>query len=256
MGETEQIVSIIIFNSFFLFFIVAVFIFIKQYKIKKKEHLDMIYSQKIEHQKEILATQLEMQQQTMEEIGREIHDNVGQKLTLASIYSQQLNHENLAPEINLQIENITNLINQSLSDLRMLSKTLTDNTIENNSLYNLLRNECKKINALQVCKVVFKSDAKNLDLPYQSKAVLLRITQEFLQNSIKHAQCKKITLSLDSKQENVYLSMEDDGKGFDQSKTKSTGIGLTNMKKRTEMIKGKFDFESIIGIGTRLTIKI
>jgi signal transduction histidine kinase len=255
MGKTEQIASMIIFNLFFLFFIIAIIIFIKQYRIKKKEHLDMIYRQNIEHQKEILATQLEMQQQTMEEIGREIHDNVGQNLTLASIYAQQLSYENQAPQINLQIENITNIINQSLSDLRMLSKTLTDNTIKNNSLYTLLKAECEKINDLKACKIVFKSVAKNIDLPYQSKAVLIRVTQEFMQNSIKHADCKTINVSLVLKNETVILKLEDDGIGFDAFNVKSSGIGLTNMKKRTEMIKGVFDFQSN-GMGTKLTITI
>ena len=52
------------------------------------------------HTKELLSTQIEMQTQTMQYIGREIHDNVGQKLTLASLYTQQLAYENKAPQIN------------------------------------------------------------------------------------------------------------------------------------------------------------
>jgi signal transduction histidine kinase len=256
MGEIQNIVSLVVFNLFFLIFIIAIIIFIKQYRLKKKEHQDILARQQMEHQKEILATELEMQQQTMQEIGREIHDNVGQKLTLASIYTQQLSYQNQAPQVSTQIENITALINQSLSDLRTLSKTLTDNIIETNNLSKLLKTECQKINDLKVCKVVYNSNLKNLDLDYQTKAVLLRIVQEFLQNSLKHSGCNQITISLKHANEIVTLALEDDGNGFDPTQTKSNGIGLSNMKKRTEMIGGVFNFETQIGLGTKLIITI
>ena len=81
------------------------------------------------HEQILLSTQLEMQTQTMQYIGREIHDNIGQKLTLASLYTQQLAYENKAPQINDKIENISNIINESLAELRQLSKSLTDDSI-------------------------------------------------------------------------------------------------------------------------------
>ena len=96
MGKTETIITIFIFNIFFILFIVAVVVFIKQYKTKKKEHTAMLLFQKEQHQQELLFAQIEIQQQTMQHIGREIHDNIGQKLTLASLYTQQLAFENKA----------------------------------------------------------------------------------------------------------------------------------------------------------------
>ena len=89
MGKNEIILTIILFNLFFILFIVGILIFIQQYRLKKKEHLLMLQTQHEDHQKELLSTQLEIQNQTMQHIGREIHDNVGQKLTLASLYTQQ-----------------------------------------------------------------------------------------------------------------------------------------------------------------------
>ena len=90
MGKTEIVITIVVFNLFFILFIVGIVVFIRQYKLKKKEHIGMLTSQTEAHQKELLATQIEIQQQTMQHIGREIHDNIGQKLTLASLYTQQL----------------------------------------------------------------------------------------------------------------------------------------------------------------------
>ncbi len=255
MGKIENIIPLLLFNGFFILFIAAIITFIKQYKLKKKEHNAMLQFQKQEYQKELLATQLEVQQQTMQHIGREIHDNIGQKLTLASLYTQQLAYENKAPQINESIENISTIINQSLSELRELSKSLTDNTIEKTVISELLKLESDKINDLKICKVSFKNSTSDLQLSYQTKTVLLRITQEFIQNSIKHSQCKNISILFSASSSFAKLELQDDGKGFEIDKNKSNGIGLNNMKKRAEIINCIYNFESNKN-GTKLTIEI
>lgn len=254
MGKSQIIITTILFFVFFIAFIIAIFSFVRQYNIKKKEHIMMIQTQQEQHQQELLSTQLEIQSQTMQHIGREIHDNIGQKLTLASLYTQQLAYENKAPQINENIENISAIINQSLSELRALSKNLTDNTIDSNSITVLLEEEFQKIADLKVCQVNFSSDATHLVLPYQTKSVLLRIVQEFLQNSIKYSKCKNIVGLLSKNEEAITLSIADDGIGFDVTK-KSEGIGLSNIKKRTEIIGGTSTLKSTTQ-GTHLLISI
>lgn len=209
----------------------------------------------ITHQEQLSTVQLEMQQQTMQHIGREIHDNVGQKLTLASLYTQQLAYENKAPLVKNTIENISDIINQSLNELRQLSKSLTDNNIEINTLHQILELECEKCNEIKKCKIIFNSDSKDLILFYQTKSVLLRISQEFIQNSIKHSNCKSINISLNNTNNNLQLCLQDDGKGFDVNKN-SAGIGLKNMKKRIEIIGGTYILESQQNKGTKLLIDI
>ncbi|WP_130735629.1 sensor histidine kinase [Flavobacterium sp. J27] len=255
MGKSEIIVTIILFNLFFILFLLGIIVFIKQYKQKKKEHENKLFLQQKEHEQELLTTQLEIQTQTMQYIGREIHDNIGQKLTLASLYTQQLAYENKAPNITENIENISTIINDSLGELRQLSKSLTDNNIEQNSLVDLIKQECKKISELKKCEVHF-SCQESIDIPsYQSKSILLRITQEFIQNSIKHSKCKNITVTLEKRRNYIQLTLKDDGIGFDISQ-QSNGIGLLNMKKRSEMIDGTYTLESKENNGTKLIIQI
>ncbi len=257
MGKTEYTVIIIIFYFFFILFIIATILYVLQYKAKKKEHLAMLNTQNEEHQKEILSTQIEIQRQTMEHIGREIHDNIGQKLTLASLYTQQLAYENKAPQINDTIESISGIINQSLSELRELSKSLTDNTIHKSSISRLIEKECLKINDLNICQVTCQFTKKKIHLSYQSKNILLRITQEFLQNSIKHSKCKNIIVVMSVSSKNILeLSLQDDGKGFDVSIDTATGIGLSNIKKRIEILGGTYQLKSDSAYGTKLTIEL
>lgn len=257
MGERAVIIiSLIIFNIVFIVFIGAIITFIRQYRIKKKIHLAEIHNKEEVHKKELLETQMEIQTQTMKHIGREIHDNIGQKLTLASLYTQQLAFENKAPQINESIENIGTIINESLTELRELSKSLTNNTIEDTPISILIKNECKKINDLKNCNVTFIKDISSDIESYQIKSILFRTTQEFLQNSIKHAQCKNIVVSLNKDTSNIILTLQDDGKGFDIKKSKSNGIGLKNIEKRTELIGGTYTLESQPQLGTKVTIEI
>lgn len=256
MGQAEFNIFLASATFMIAIFVVGIFLFILQYRKRKVLHeAEKKFLNEV-HQKELLSTQLEMQTQTMQHIGREIHDNVGQKLTLASLYTQQLAYENKAPQINDKIENISNIINESLAELRQLSKSLTDDTINENNITELLQLECDKVNDLKKCIVVFNSTQKNIVVPYQTKSILLRIAQEFLQNSIKHANCKNIQINLNIAENILLLQLKDDGKGFEINNSSNKGIGLSNMKKRTELIGGTFNLESKKDSGTQLNITI
>lgn len=255
MGKTELLITLILFNIFFVLFVVAVFVYIKKYKQRKKEYLNEIQLKNEAHQRELLATQLEIQQATMQQIGRELHDNIGQKLTLVSLYTQQLLHENKVPQVSETIEQVSQIINQSLQDLRSLSKTLTDDNINQKEIVTLIQEEVDKTNAFKRCKVSFEHNFQQLDLGFVHKNVLLRITQEFIQNSMKHARCKNIFINLNTSEESLWeLKIHDDGIGFDRSKITSNGIGLTNMKNRAEIIGADFSLDSQKNMGTTLNI--
>lgn len=255
MGKTELLITIILFNLFFVLFVAAIMVYIKKYRLRKREYQNEIKVTNEIHQKELLTTQLEIQQITMQQLGRDLHDNIGQKLTLASLYAQQLIYEHKVPQASDRIEQICQIINSSLEDLRSLSKNLTNDNISENEIVTLVQEEVNNINALKKCAVTFNYDKENFDLEFVKKNVLLRITQEFLQNSLKHADCRNINIKLTSSPK-VYLTLtlEDDGLGFDYANIKSDGIGLTNMKKRAEIIGGQFKLESRPNFGTKLTI--
>ena len=110
-------------------------------------------------------------------------------------------------------------------------------------------------NSFKKCHVSFEHNFKQLDLGFVHKNVLLRITQEFIQNSIKHSRCKNIFISLNTSEDILWeLDIRDDGIGFDTSQIKSNGIGLTNMKNRAEIIVAGFRMESQEIRGTQINI--
>ena len=109
---------------------------------------------------------------------------------------------------------------------------------------------------LQKHDIIFSS---TLDIElnsYQKKSILLRVTQEFLQNSIKHSKCTQIHISIFNTKSTLTLLLKDNGKGFDVKNIQTNGIGLKNMKKRIKMIKGDFKLKSNTINGTKLTVEI
>ena len=255
MGETEYLLITILFNFMFLLFVVAIISYVWQYKRKKKEADIKLAFEKSEHQKELLTTQLEIQQATMQEIGLEIHDKVGQKLTLASLYLHSLEFENNTNDGSGMTSDIRILVDNSLADLRQLSKTLTDDSIAKESIILLFQQECDKVNKIKKCILKFDQGVEMLEITYHLKSMMIRIAQEFIQNSLKHANCDLITIKLTEEENYIVLKMKDDGNGFDVNNTEFSGIGLQNMKKRTETIGGKLLLKST-NEGTQLILKL
>ena len=162
------------------------------YRKRKLEHIREIDKMNEHFSRELLQTQLEVQQQTMQHIGREIHDNVGQKLTLAALYVLQLDEKDTG--IQKKIHAVSAIINESLSDLRSLSKDLTDTGYMHTDLYQLISNECTRVQATGRCTVKLQARHMSIKATQAVKNVTLRILQEFLQNSLKHADCTAIDI--------------------------------------------------------------
>ncbi len=256
MQQQEMITFIIIANITLLIFIIGVTLFVLQYKKRSMENFKEKVLLQQQHQKELLEAQLEMQTQTMQEIGRDIHDNVGQKLTLASLYTQQLDYENKYPEITERVNSISHIINESLNELRSLSKNLTNDYMEKQSLSELIENEIEKIKLTKQYHInssMDNTDGYNL----LTKTILVRIVQEFFQNSMKHANATTLSLQLQRKTNGLHLHLHDNGKGFDYNENAPVkGIGLLNMKKRIALVGGTVQLQSIINNGTTLDLFI
>jgi signal transduction histidine kinase len=253
MGQTEIKIFIILIGIIVLIFIIGIIIFIFQLRGRKllyqKEKIEM----ERQHKLELLNTQLEIQQATMQHIGREIHDNVGQKLTLASLYSKQLSANTTIPEE--KVASISSIIDESLAELRQLSKTLTNPEFANAGLVRLLSEEAKKINSSGICYLSVNAWEGEVGLQQLQKNILFRLLQEFIQNSLKHSGCRNINISIDKQNDQLLVVATDDGKGFD-TKNISGGIGLQNIKRRAEQLHALYELKSEAGKGTSLHLQI
>lgn len=255
MGESEIVTFIVLVNFIILILITGIVLFVLQYRKRKLLHQKEKEAIEKQHKLDLLSNQLQSQQQTMQFIGGEIHDSVAQKLTLASIYSQQLEYQNKHPELLGQLGKITNIINDSLNELRDLARTLNNKGINEESLLQLLHDEAERVDDTGICKMKVAGHSDG-EINITVKSFVFRVLQEFIQNSLKHSGCSCISVELSTGKDGLSITAADDGKGFDNIEQKSAGMGLANMQRRMQLIGGTFNLQSSIGNGTVLRLFI
>lgn len=239
-----------------LFFLVLVLLVINLLLINQKKKL--VYESSIlkinsKHENEMLVSQIQVQENTFQNISREIHDNIGQKLTLAKLHLNAIafaskNQSN-------PLHEVVAMISESLNDLRDISRSLSSEVIMNSGLIKALEHEVLLISKTSHFQITLNIEGDAQYLKAEDELVIFRIIQEALTNVIKHADAKTVFINLIYTLSELIVSMKDDGKGFDTFQVEQTN-GLNNMKNRTDFLKGQFIMDSKPGDGTKITIII
>ncbi len=236
-------------------FLLGIIIVMLIYRRRKIEHRSELIEISERVQQELIKTQLETKEQTMKDIGMEIHDNVNQQLTLAFLYVGQLESSFSQTSSSHLLSDIKKIIDQTLDDLRGISSSLMQEG-PGTSLIDLLRTESSKIKSLNHCEYSLNCQVDTAETSTEVNSFVLRIFQEFIQNSLKHSKCSMISTSLQRMDGNLVLNVSDDGSGFNIASSFEKGLGLNNMKKRAEIIGGHLRLESEPGNGTRMILTI
>ena len=206
---------------------------------------------------EILQSELEMQEQTFEQISMEIHDNVGQILSVSKLNLGMI--EMASQEVLEKIKYSVDLMSHAISDLRNLSRRLDADMIRQDGLYKAIGEYIVQLRKSVSAEIVFNDEGYSNDLPVEKELILFRIFQEAINNILKHAGAEQIIVDLIFSEHHLKLVISDNGKGFNFSEVSSSnqgGAGLKNMQKRTQMIDGVFSLESKAGRGTRILIDL
>lgn len=253
--STQGIIILIVGITILLLLLISFIItIVYKYKQKQNAYFKEIEALKTYHKNTLLQSQLEIHEQTIQNISREIHDNIGQKLTLAKLYlnSFDYNDRHTATQ---QISDSINIIGQSINDLSHLSHSMSSEIILNNGLINGLEVETAQLSKTGIFKVQFSATGSTIFLDSNTELVLFRIVQEVLNNIIKHARASVIDINLHYTATLLEMQVTDNGVGFTIDKN-NTGTGLLNIKKRADMLKGKLVINSSPGHGTIIKIEI
>lgn len=240
------IVVILLLSSF------AIVFFITYQKRKNKILLDKFQSEQ-NLKAEFAKAKEEIQEQTLKNVSWELHDNIGQLLSVASI---QLNVLASAVEAEKkdQVREVKKIVGDSLAEVRALSKSLNNEVVDYNGLEKSIQNELDRLNRLQILQAKFLVTGNSKSIPKEDSIILFRIIQEFLSNVIKHAQATNLQISLIFTERFLDIKIMDDGKGFD-IQSKKIGSGLINMKSRAKLIQANFKLDSAAGKGTSLSLQ-
>jgi len=240
----------------FLLSFIAAILFLYQ-----KKHI--LYNKQLEdfkntYETSILQTQLEIQEQTFQDISREIHDNIGLSLTLAKLQLNTINYVE-RKKTTENVDSSIDLISKAIQDLSDISKSLNSELIKCNGLYNTLKISIEKIRSAATYKIEFIEEGDVVFLSAHKELILYRIAQEALNNILKHAFGNLIWIKLKYETTHISLTIKDNGRGFNKHEIEKyrsgkTNNGLTNMRTRALMLDGTLVIESAPSEGTSIYV--
>lgn len=243
-----EIAIAVLFGSLMLA-LIGVFMFMMVIIYQKRKINAIREQQKLitQYEQAVLKAKVEMREETLKYVGQELHDNVGQVLSLIKLYLSR-------PDTQRTSE-VSQLIDQAIKDIRRLSHDLNINRVEQYSLSDFVEQELNKVHKAGVVKTSFENEGFCEPASVHDRLMISRIFQECINNTLKHADAKHIFVKLVAEKETCALSIADDGVGF-KSDSMLRGSGFNNIYDRVKLIGGAIEIISSPGDGTNVILRI
>ncbi len=212
----------------------------------------------LDNERNLLKSQVEIQEQTFLDISKEIHDNISLSLTLAKLNLNTINWKDtrkIYKSTNASIDILT----KAIGDLNNLSRSMNSDIIKNLGLHKAIRAEIEKLEQASKIEVKLRIQGDPIFIDCEKELVLFRIFQEGFNNILKHAGATKVDLELNYETENLIAKIEDNGVGFiyDPGRPhEKVHSGILNMISRAKTIGSELFLDSVLGRGTKILITV
>ena len=195
----------------------------------------------------VLQAEIKNQEQIFENISRDMHDHIGQKLSLAKL---SLLKEDLSKD---HKEQIATLLGECMDEIRDLSKSLGCDRVIEFGLAGAIEEEVDRLQQASLFHIEFTTAGDPISLTATMEVIIYRIFQEALQNAVKHSRANRVTIVLNYEPKLLTLSLSDNGRGFDENSPRNNG--LRNMKIRAQGLGGSFSIRRIEP-GTQILVQV
>jgi signal transduction histidine kinase len=199
-------------------------------------------------ERKLLSGVIEAEDRERQRFAKEMHDGLGPLLSTIKIYVNEIYTEDIEPLEKQKLVKYTNeLIDDAISNIRTISNNLMPSVIRDYGLIKAVDSLCKKINLTNKILVNFTTSSYNKRLEQNVEIVLFRITEELLNNTLKHASAENVNISLKINDDKIIFNYYDDGIGCkvdDSFINSKQGMGLKNIISRVKSINANYYFDS------------
>jgi len=202
---------------------------------------------------------IEAHEQERNRIGRELHDDIAQRLALVAVQLDQVQQDipDSRSELGRRIGDLRNQATDIAKDVQLLSHELHSSKLEYLGIVEAAKNFCREFGERQRVEIDFQSHDMPAALPTDLSLPLFRVLQEALRNAAKHSGVKSFEVKLWGSAEDIQLTISDLGIGFDsEATTKGPGLGLTSMQERLRLVGGEFSINSQPRLGTTIHARV
>ena len=197
---------------------------------------------------------IESQEQERARIGRELHDDINQRLALLAVELEQLQRN--PSEVEGRAQELRRSVAELSNDVQALSHDLHSSKLEYLGVVAGMKSWCKEFAERQKMEIAFRSDVSSV-LPLAVGLSLFRVLQEGLNNAVKHSGVKRIEVQLREDSGEIHLVISDSGRGFDvEAGSQGKGLGLTSMRERVRLVNGTISVESKPMGGTTIHVRV
>ncbi len=206
-----------------------------------------------EFERKILKANLETEERERKRFAKEMHDGLGPLLSTIKLYANELASDEIEKDEKEKFIKYTNeLIDEAISNIRTISDNLTPRVITDYGLVKAIESLAKKIQATGKIKIHFRSENYTVRLDSGLEIVFYRITEELINNTLKHAKASNISILLTIEYNSLKLDYTDDGTGFifdDVFMSSKAGMGLKNIISRVKSVNANYLFGNNDGKG-------
>ena len=206
--------------------------------------------------KRILTAVLRTEEKARSRFSKELHDGLGPLLSSAKMSLSALSCGEQSPEQREIIANTTYVIDEAIRSLREISNNLSPHVLNDFGLARGVQNFIDKSAAMHNVKIRFTTNLRSERYDTDIEVILYRVICELINNSLKHAACTEVNLSLSQNGPELALDYSDNGRGFNPQAMMDCGMGLSNIASRINSLGGTFDITSSKGKGMRAAIRV
>lgn len=231
---------------------------LKETRQKLFEATKQQYQQQMDEQKTRTSYLIAGQEEERKRLSRDLHDGLGQMLTAIKLQVEGLEASLNGQTVKVNnIGTLKNLITQTIQEARMISNNLMPSVLSDFGVVPALKLLADSHDSRSSVEVVFCSELPATRLDKSIEIMLYRVTQEAVNNALRHARPSRISIELFEKDNYLHLIVGDNGKGFKLNKLREPhGQGIHNMHERVKLLDGKFKILSVPGKGTKVQVSL
>ncbi len=249
MDEKSTLIIVLVSVTILLLLVVIVAVLFSVFIKRKNSLLSEQQEAQKRFEEELAETQIEIREETLRNISWELHDNIGQLLTLAKIQTQNSGGNQD------QLDEAAETIGKGLTEIRALSKLINPEALNTLSLRQALELELERFNRMSYLKPNLIERGIPVVIDKKIEIIIFRMLQEFFTNTIKHSKATELEVELNYRKETLEVIAKDNGIGFNYAQARAlNGIGLTNIEARGKLIGATIAIASQEGKGTRLRL--
>ncbi|MDZ4756727.1 MAG: hypothetical protein SGJ10_01135 [Bacteroidota bacterium] len=259
--DNDIIIFVVLGILFFLLLSSFVVYIIILFRTRRKMFIENEKQLKMDFEKSLLESQVEIREELLKYVAMEIHDNLNQTASVIRLQLISLG-QNLPENFRSVVNDSKEQMEKLIGDMKALGVTLKSEKLSLGFIEGL-QQVVQRINNIGRLNIELTNDFDyEFDLDVEKQTFLFRISQEIINNVLKHAKATKLEINITNSANLLMLRYNDDGIGFDKMKffsdpaNMNTNHGLKNLSERCKLISADLDIASTLNKGTKIIIKM